>query len=493
MKMTRTLLPTCALFAAAAFGQGEDYSTWGAYRAITINTAAGSGGANVAGTVTNFPVLVRLTSAQADVFSGSLGANGADIRFTASNGTTRLKHERERWNAAGQTAEFWVLVPGIAGNATTNIRMFWGKSGAADSSRGSAVFDTANAYRGVWHMNAEGVGSEADATVNGFTMTPSPSAPATNASGAIGPARSFSGTEQYFAASNPSSVTGALNLSANTARTMSAWAYATTIGQAASDGLTLVGKGDLQYNLQIFGGANSKRWEIAVYTSTWRAVRSRAATQAAAGAWYHIVGTWSGGANSTNGVAQIFVNGVLDSTASNLAIGTPNPTTSFYTFIGANPNAAGGTAPGTIGTLPRYWAGHLDEISIAATVRSADWIKLSYETQKPGATAVTVLATGTPVFNPRTYWNNPHAIRSQGSSFVFRVPERAAGTRISVTDVRGREVWGRTVSGRVPEEVWDSRAPNGGKLPPGVYMARITVKEKGAEATVAQRALTLMP
>ena len=99
------------LLAVACVSAQENYSSWSHYKAISINTTADTvnGGANVAATVANFPLLVRLTAANTDVFTQAT-ANGADIRFTTSNGVTRLKHQRERWDAVNHVAEVWVLV-----------------------------------------------------------------------------------------------------------------------------------------------------------------------------------------------------------------------------------------------------------------------------------------------------------------------------------------------------------------------------------------------
>ena len=153
---------TALLCAGLGFSQ-ENYATWAGHQDVTINTTSdtANGGANVSATVTNFPTLVRLTSAQAAVFSGA-AAGGTDIRFTAADGTTRLAHQTERWDAANQLAEFWVLVPSIAGNAMTTIRIYWGKSGAADSSNGTVVFDTTNGFQAVYHMNKGDTTAEND-------------------------------------------------------------------------------------------------------------------------------------------------------------------------------------------------------------------------------------------------------------------------------------------------------------------------------------------
>src|SRR5690606_24132155 len=139
MRNTKYWLLGLGILAASAFAQ-EDYSTWAERRDITINTTNLSNGANVANPVHNFPVLVRLTSAQASVFAAEGGRNS--LRFTTEDGT-RLHHETELWDAVGQQAAIWVRVPTVLGNAHTIIRMYAGKAGAVDSSNGPAVFDTA--------------------------------------------------------------------------------------------------------------------------------------------------------------------------------------------------------------------------------------------------------------------------------------------------------------------------------------------------------------
>ena len=91
--LMKTALLTLGLTALCAMAQ-ETYSTWPSVRQVIVNTTSASGGANVPGTVTNFPLLVRLNANQSDVFA-SAGANAATIRFTANDGVTRLKHQLE--------------------------------------------------------------------------------------------------------------------------------------------------------------------------------------------------------------------------------------------------------------------------------------------------------------------------------------------------------------------------------------------------------------
>ena len=126
----------------------------------------------------NFPLLVRLTTADSahgrDVIKQSLN-NGLDVRFTDSTGNTPLGFERVRWTGTTNpqdSADFWVRLPQINGTGlTTKIRIYYGKSGAADTSSSTTVFDTTTTsgpgFRAVWHMENTTGNDELDATANG--------------------------------------------------------------------------------------------------------------------------------------------------------------------------------------------------------------------------------------------------------------------------------------------------------------------------------------
>lgn len=79
----------CVLMGCAGVLAQENYTTWPYYKNITLNTSAS--GANVAGNVARFPVLVRLTPT--DSVNGIKPEN---VRFTKADGVTRLKHQVER-------------------------------------------------------------------------------------------------------------------------------------------------------------------------------------------------------------------------------------------------------------------------------------------------------------------------------------------------------------------------------------------------------------
>src|SRR5690606_10797477 len=113
----------------------EDYLTWPLSKTFDLNTST----ANITQAQANFPALVRLTSVHADIFANAQG-DGADIRFSLLDGT-RLPYEIERWDDVAQKAEVWVLLPTVAVNGITKVRMHYGNVSATSKSNGYAVFN----------------------------------------------------------------------------------------------------------------------------------------------------------------------------------------------------------------------------------------------------------------------------------------------------------------------------------------------------------------
>lgn len=127
----------------------EDYARWAHTRAIRINTAAS--GAAISAEVHRFPLLAVLDRSHID-FS-QLQPKGRDLRFAKPDGSP-LRYEIEYWDSAAGQAAVWVLVDTIrALDSTQSFTMLWGNAAAPDFSNGRAVFDSADGYTGVWHVN----------------------------------------------------------------------------------------------------------------------------------------------------------------------------------------------------------------------------------------------------------------------------------------------------------------------------------------------------
>jgi len=126
----------------------EDYSLWAYSASIALNTSPT--GADVAGDVFDFPLLIRLDSAVIDMSQAD--PRGIDIRFAKADGS-KLRYQIERWDPAARLAAIWVLVDTVRGNDTNqSLRMFWGRPGASDLSCGPAVFGVGDRDNLVWHL-----------------------------------------------------------------------------------------------------------------------------------------------------------------------------------------------------------------------------------------------------------------------------------------------------------------------------------------------------
>jgi cellulose synthase/poly-beta-1,6-N-acetylglucosamine synthase-like glycosyltransferase len=157
---------------AATGGSGNWYDASWPYRMqLTIDNSKVSGSSNLS----YFPVLVNLTdSTWADTTHGGhvAQADGGDILFTASDGTTKLDHEIERYDNTSGELISWVEVPTVSYSSDTVIYMYYGNSGASDQWNISGTWDGGGSqnYRGVWHLN-EASGSAADSTSYGTSGT----------------------------------------------------------------------------------------------------------------------------------------------------------------------------------------------------------------------------------------------------------------------------------------------------------------------------------
>lgn len=139
---------------------------WKYSRTIELNTSAT--GANVSSNITGFPVLIRLSKSNFDFNVSS--PDGSDLKFTKKDNTL-LPFEIEYWDAVSSSAALWVKVDTIYGNNNTqSITMYYGNPSLVASRIFSPVFDTLNGYMGVWHLG-DTSNVLTDASVNKFSGT----------------------------------------------------------------------------------------------------------------------------------------------------------------------------------------------------------------------------------------------------------------------------------------------------------------------------------
>lgn len=381
-----------------------DYGQWSWSRDITLNASAS--GADIAADLPGFPLLVSLGQTEVDVFTQSPAH--ADLRFAKPDGTP-LPFQVESWDAAERKAAIWVKLDTLkGGKADQRIRMFWGRTGALDSSSGKAVFTAAAGFRGVWHMDAD----LADASPNAITATDSGTSP--EPSGRIGAARGFNNpdayaaTGKYLALGNPST----LNITGRI--TMEAW-----IKWTSRDGHRIIvchgsapgTAASAQFETVLRVG-ETKDYRAGVWTGTAH-YATLVASPADSIAWIHLAGVYTGSAWS------LYRNGVK--------VGEKAADTN-----GAKPSAGGwrigaeyaGASGSTPGAVSRFFNGSIDEVRISDVAREPDWIKAEYQNQKEGQTLVAIGPTTPTALMPRASQPSARAAAPPAPSAVllFRTP-----------------------------------------------------------------------
>ena len=300
-----------------------------------------------------FPVLVRLSKATFDFRQAQ--PRGEDVRFSAEG--KPLAYQIEQWDAEQQVAAIWVRVPEIRGNARQLITMHWGRADAASQSNGAAVFNESNGFVVAMHL------SDPANPVKDEVGTVSPvDAGTTSSSGVIGLARRFDAGKGIACGDQLDGLP--VGSEPNTTQ---AWIRAEQVNT------TIVGWGNEQGQGKVVMQLRSPphlRMDC-YFSNSDVAGESRVPM----GEWVHVVHTYA------PGDSRVYVNGRLDGvTARN---GSPlNIRTPARMWLG--------------GWYGNYqFRGEIDEARLSRVARSADWVRLEYENQKPLQTLVgTLVQTG---------------------------------------------------------------------------------------------------
>jgi hypothetical protein len=249
----------------------------------------------VAGTVTDFPVLVRLN--QSNFNFEQAKADGSDIRFgkdEIATNTTELAFQIERWDKANKVAEIWVKVPQILGNNNQQaIKMYWGHSNPPTPPVTDPVFG--NNYAGVWHLG-EGAGTTSqgfkDGSPSGNHGTGILLNSSSSVSGMSGNATYFNGTAVSGTAQSITTLNNSNSLHPTGQLSIEFWVKANTQGQykrliskAFSSGVSPWNEFDIESGTQ----ANTLTFAIAIggqgkFLSN--------TTAMAVGQWYHVTATY---------------------------------------------------------------------------------------------------------------------------------------------------------------------------------------------------------
>src|SRR5579862_1632618 len=248
--------------------------------------------------MTNFPVLVELSTNLAGfAYNQFMSPTANDLRFTDPSGNV-LNHEIDQWNTNG-VSTVWVEVPLITTN-TDFITAYWGNRADSNTPAFTTNGSTWPGYLSVMHLKESGF-PYADST----TLHPANAgtAPTVNASGQIGSGESFNGTSQFLAPANAVSLGSGfslsawVNLSTTSSNIQTLWANKAAGG--GSNGVALF--------VNTFNSADG-----AVSLETGNGIAPGATTTISTahavhtGGWHHVFAS----ANEANGTATVYVDGV---------------------------------------------------------------------------------------------------------------------------------------------------------------------------------------
>jgi biopolymer transport protein ExbB len=331
-----TALALVPLLASAGSWWNDE---WKFRKEVTFD--ASPTGANIAATVQDVPVLVRLSLANFSYF-GDAKPDGADFRVLAGDDKTPLKFHFERYDSQTQMAFLWIHVPQIAaGSKTEKIFVYYGNPSAPAAADLPGTYDVNQSL--VLHFGETG-GLPADATAYKNASTTA-TAQATPSSLIAGGARFASGQVVTVPAS------ASLRLLANQGFTASAWIKPDTLnGEQVVIALSEQGR-ELAVGLQ---GAKP----FARFAGGPAPVTVQQSAELAAGAWHHIAVTAGGGQ------LRLFVDGENVASAPVQLVEIGGTLT-----IGA-------TAQGAAS-----FSGEIDEVECAKVARGADWIKAAAKSQ----------------------------------------------------------------------------------------------------------------
>ncbi len=290
--------------------------------------------------LTDFPVMVKLVDGTNWSAADAL-ATGNDIRFTAADGTTLLKYEREiHTDAALGTSIYHVKVPTVSNTTDTVIYIYYGNAGAADGADPTNVWD-AN-YKAVWHLTDLTTSTVDDSTSNNEDGAKAgANAPIQYTNGQIYKAQDFDENADYID----------MTLDFGSAYTIEMWYYP----DAPSSNYPSLGGGGTtnKYAGNIFwDNTTSKVGGVSNASNNYLYT----ATTVSAGAWYYTAYTVNAKVNKI----YLNANAAVSSTEAN------------------NPETDGTHSFGRRDTNERYWNGRIDDIRVSNIARAAEWVKATY-------------------------------------------------------------------------------------------------------------------
>lgn len=317
-------------------------NNWRYRKKITIDNT------KVNANLTNFPVYLDLANLGSDFFA-NVKSDGGDIRITTSDGLTEVPVEVVAINTGTSTGEVHFKAPGLSSSSATEFYVYYGNSGAslptANSTYGSQNVWDSN-YYAVYHLT-----SLNDSTSKGNNLTNSNAS--AFASGKLGGAYDFNGSNSFLSNGSPTLPTG------NAQYTLEAIIYPDTTGNRG-----IIGYGNYGTNGQVnaFRTANSDS-----YNNYWWGNDLERSVTSFTGQWQQAVARWDG---STRSVKKNGGGGGTDSPGSH-NFGSGN-----FRIACTNNN--------------EFFDGRIDEVRISNIARADTWLSTQWNNHNSPSTFYSV-------------------------------------------------------------------------------------------------------
>jgi hypothetical protein len=293
------------------------------------------------------PVLVVLTN---DASVGAVAnADGFDVCFTSSDGTSLLHYERESFAiASGQcNARFWVEVGTVSATTDTDFYMYYRSTDTADGANPSGTWNQGHI---IFHMEDATTSTVSDSSGSGNNGAKTSANDPQVAAGKIGNGQTFDGNSSFIKVNDTAALTFATG---GYGYRISLWAYLdVNNGSHLLIGKDNIDTGNREWDFFIEPG---KHLVFQVIDKSTGGVRGRSYTGAevATGAWHQYVATWTGG--NTDASVKLYIDGVqVDDT--NYGSGT---------FVAIEDTAADVYIGRIVYTADNYWFdGMIDEVRV---------------------------------------------------------------------------------------------------------------------------------
>jgi biopolymer transport protein ExbB len=342
--LVKCLVVAAVLIPAVALAASWWNNDWKYRKEIALDLTPA--GADVAGSVQDLPVLIRLSLANFSYFNDTK-PDGSDFRLISGDDKTPLKFHFERYDPQNQMAFLWVLAPQITGGAKSDkIYAYYGDSDAPAAGDISGTYDVSQA---LVLSFAETSGLPMDSTA--YKNNPSASTAILNPASLIAGGAKFAGKESITVPA-----TASLRLLPNQGLTASAWLRIEAPQQAVVLALT---DGAKSVELTVAGSKIAASAALGGPAVTVTQSNDLSMSQ-----WHHVALTIGAGK------LTLYVDGAAAGSAP-------------VTLQEVGGELTVGAAVGA-----RFLTGEVDEVEVSKTARSADWIKASARSQGMDANLV---------------------------------------------------------------------------------------------------------